>query len=93
VTADVQRVIIGQLPTAAHDRASVIDAHLVLSQHFLPTARHLAARVGAIWPTRLEQAATDHLRNVLDIPTPYPENSAAAGGATTSDQPVLDADQ
>jgi hypothetical protein len=43
-----------------------------LARAFLGAARPLARRLDVAWPTALEEAATRHLRAVLDVADPYP---------------------
>jgi predicted nucleotidyltransferase len=67
-----QRDVLASLPTSAGGRPEVVDAHLRLARAFLGAARPLARRLEVPWPTALEEAATRHLRAVLDLPDPYP---------------------
>ncbi len=67
-----QRGVLASLPTSASSRSEVVDAHLRLARAFLGAARALARRLEVPWPAALEEAATRHLRTVLDEPDPYP---------------------
>jgi predicted nucleotidyltransferase len=67
-----QREVLASLPTSAASRPEVVDAHLGLARAFLGAARPLARRLDVDWPAALEEAATRHLRTVLDVPDPYP---------------------
>jgi predicted nucleotidyltransferase len=67
-----QRDVLASLPTSATSRPGVVDAHLRLAGAFLGAARPLARRLDVAWPTALEEAATRHLRTVLDVADPYP---------------------
>ena len=52
-------------PETTHD--SVLEAHLACARLFLPTARELAARTGAHWPSELEDALRRRLHTELGV--------------------------
>ena len=57
-------------PGVAAARDSVITASLDYAGQFLARARALAAKVGAIWPDKLETALRERLRRELQIELP-----------------------
>jgi predicted nucleotidyltransferase len=67
-----QRSVLEALPAAVDSAESLVDVHLQFARAFLGAARPLAAHLGVAWPDALEQAATAHLRDVLQISDPYP---------------------
>ena len=66
-----QRTTLAALPTVACTPDELVHAQLACSMAFLPVARHLATSLGAGWPSELEAAATEHLRQVLGVTDPY----------------------
>lgn len=55
------------LPPLAPTLESALAGHVALAGLFLPRARALAARIGAVWPERFEQGTRDHLRAALGV--------------------------
>jgi hypothetical protein len=66
LSADAMRQL-NALPPIVADRDAAVTAHLACAELFLPLARKLASRVGAVWPTALEEACFDYLRRELGI--------------------------
>ena len=67
-----QRNTLLRLPTSVRDVTELAAARVALSTAFLETARPLATRLDVPWPVDLEAAATQHVRDILGIPDPYP---------------------
>ncbi|HEX5377042.1 MAG TPA: nucleotidyltransferase domain-containing protein [Phenylobacterium sp.] len=62
--------ILESQPGAVATRASVIAASETYARLFLPRARVLAAKVGAVWPDALEAATRAHWRRELALELP-----------------------
>lgn len=69
-----QRATLEALPAGLERIDDLASAHVACARAFLGTARPLAAQVGVEWPDELEAAAAAHLREVLGVDEPYPEN-------------------
>lgn len=70
-----QRTELLTLPTSASDVHELRTAHLASAAVFVTNAEALAHRIGATWPTTLEQAARTHLERYLSLPDPYPRTA------------------
>jgi hypothetical protein len=62
-----QRHELASLPPAVADREGLIASNRALSAIFLPRARRVAASVGAVWPSVLEDATHRHLQKRLGV--------------------------
>jgi len=55
------------IPPQRATRAGVIEPNMAITAIFLPRARRLADRIGAEWPTALEDATRRHLKLRLQL--------------------------
>ncbi len=62
-----QRRALEALPPAAANRADILANDAAIAAIFLPRARALAARTGAVWPQAFEDATRRHLRVRLGL--------------------------
>jgi hypothetical protein len=58
---------LNELPPIVAEREAVLRAHSACAEVFLPLARRLAERVGAVWPEGLAVACAGYLRRELGI--------------------------
>jgi hypothetical protein len=57
-----QQMAVESLPPIQANEASVVGVHLAVARLYRTEARALADKLGAEWPTELEEAVLDHLR-------------------------------
>ncbi len=65
-----QRRALETLRPAAANRADLLAGDAAIAAVFLPRARALAARTGAVWPQAFEEATRRHLRERLGLEIP-----------------------
>jgi hypothetical protein len=65
-----QRAELAALAPVPADHDGVLAANLALAAIFLPRARRLAQRIGALWPRALEAATQAHLAKHLGVQLP-----------------------
>ena len=66
LTSKQQEELRALAPVVA-DHGGIIAANVALAQIFLPRARGLAERVGAVWPEAFERATRRHLKERLGV--------------------------
>lgn len=65
-----QRQVLEALPSPPPEPEALMQAQVAIAAVFLSRARPLAAKLGANWPTALEEATRRHLRAALDFDLP-----------------------
>jgi len=69
ITAE-QKAALAALPPLVAERDALIANYLAHAALYLPRARKMAARLGALWPERFEAATWAHLHDTLGIEPP-----------------------
>lgn len=64
---DEQNAMLESLPPVAASIDSVIDGYVALASIFLPRARAMADRTGAIWPAAFEEASVGFFERSLGV--------------------------
>ena len=62
---DEQNALLLSLPPLAPTIDSVVDSYVALARAFLPRARALASRTGAVWPAEYERATVAYFERML----------------------------
>ena len=62
-----QMEILKSLPPIAAEKDAIMRVNKVIAENFLPRARGLAKRIGAVWPEEFEQGTLKHLRDKLGL--------------------------